>query len=209
MTADTAPVRVLIADDVADVRLLVGLFLEASGQFTVVGEAGDGQQAIDLARQCQPDLVVLDLSMPNMDGLEALPEIKQAAPGTRVVVLSGHADPVIREAAREQGADGYLDKSASGDRLVKQLLAILADRQSPNQNSMGNHDGCDATTARAAARLWAYLPRAHGSNHDQEPATAPCRVAKLCPTTRAARIRHDSRVLIALAPPFRPPYQDR
>lgn len=123
-----APVRVIIADDVADIRLLLRLTLEDSSHFAVVGEAADGLEAIDAARHHQPDLVLLDLSMPNMDGLEALPMIIEAAPRTRVVVLSGHASPAIRETAREQGAESYLDKTVSSYHLVKHLLAVFPDR---------------------------------------------------------------------------------
>lgn len=94
--------RVVIADDVEDIRLLVRVALTSSGAFDVVAEAADGEEVVDLTREHQPDLVVLDLSMPRMDGLEALPHILRAAPAARVVVLSGHDGREVRAAALHQ-----------------------------------------------------------------------------------------------------------
>ena len=82
-------VKVLIVDDSRDLRDLLGLKVEMWGGYQVVGLAADGEEAVDLTKQHQPDLVLLDLAMPKMDGLQALPLILDAAPGVRVVVLSG------------------------------------------------------------------------------------------------------------------------
>src|SRR5437764_11942432 len=81
--------RVLIADDVQDLRSMLRLALELSGRFAVVAEAMNGAHAVDLAAMYKPDLALLDLSMPTLDGLEALPRILQVSPETKVVVLSG------------------------------------------------------------------------------------------------------------------------
>jgi DNA-binding NarL/FixJ family response regulator len=89
--------RVLLCDDCVPVRELVRLVLELEG-IEVVGEVGDGGAAIEEAGRCQPDVVLLDLSMPAMDGLEALPEICRAAPHAKVVVLSGFDNPPDRRA---------------------------------------------------------------------------------------------------------------
>lgn len=109
--------RVLLCDDCAPVRELVRLVLELEG-IDVVGEAGDGGAAIEEAGRCQPDVVLLDLSMPAMDGLEALPEIRRVAPQAKVVVLSGFDNPVIVERALELGAVRYVEKGGRPEEIV-------------------------------------------------------------------------------------------
>ncbi len=109
--------RVLLCDDCAPVRELVRLVLELEG-IQVVGEAGDGGGAIEEAGRCQPDVVLLDLSMPAMDGLEALPEIRRVAPQARVVVLSGFDNPLIVERALELGAVRYVEKGGRPEEIV-------------------------------------------------------------------------------------------
>jgi CheY-like chemotaxis protein len=81
-------VRVLLVDDLSDIRLVMRLLLEADGRAEVVGEAADGAEAVRLTRELRPDAVVLDLRMPGMDGVSALPRIRDAAPGAVVVALS-------------------------------------------------------------------------------------------------------------------------
>jgi CheY-like chemotaxis protein len=89
MGARSSPkVRVLLADDLSDIRLVMRLLLEADGRAEVVGEAADGAEAVRLAGELRPDAVVLDLRMPGMDGVTALPLIRDASPGTVVVALS-------------------------------------------------------------------------------------------------------------------------
>jgi DNA-binding NarL/FixJ family response regulator len=109
--------RVLLCDDCAPVRELVRLVLELEG-IDVVGEADDGGAAIEEAGRCQPDVVLLDLSMPAMDGLEALPEIRRVAPQAKVVVLSGFDNPVIVERALELGAVRYVEKGGRPEEIV-------------------------------------------------------------------------------------------
>ena len=116
------PVRVLLVDDVADLRLLLGSLFSAHPGIQVVGEAGDGEQAVALAAQHQPDLVVLDLSMPVLDGASALPRLRRASPPSRVVVLTA----VPREAAPDVlalGAVAYVEKTVATERLVPDVLA--------------------------------------------------------------------------------------
>lgn len=121
----TRMVRTLLVDDVEDLRTLIRITLENSGRFTVAGEAKTGREGIEKARALQPDLVLLDLSMPEMDGLEALPQILAAAPGARVVVFSGFHGKRLAETALELGAVDYLEKGIEPDELVTRLLAIL------------------------------------------------------------------------------------
>ena len=110
MNTLTAVRRVLIADDVADLRILLRMALEETGVFAVVAEAADGAEAVEAAAAHTPDLVVLDLSMPVLDGLEALPLILEVAPEACVVVLSGFAASRMAGRALEAGAIAYFEK---------------------------------------------------------------------------------------------------
>lgn len=110
--------RVLIVDDAEDLRELLRFGLERSNDLEVVGEAVDGVDAVEQARALQPDLVFLDVAMPRMDGLEALPLIREAVPHVRVVVLSGFNEGTMAENARRAGADHYVVKGGPLHELV-------------------------------------------------------------------------------------------
>jgi signal transduction histidine kinase/CheY-like chemotaxis protein len=122
-----APLRVVIIDDTADLRDLLRIALGRGGM-SVVGEAGDGVAGIEAVRASAPDVVLLDLSMPVMDGLEALPHIRAAAPEARVIVLSGFGATELGQRAVEAGADGYLQKGLSLGRILDHIRAVMADR---------------------------------------------------------------------------------
>jgi PAS domain S-box-containing protein len=113
--------RVLLVDDAASVRALLRATLEQSGAFEVVGEAGNGETAIGLARTLRPDVVILDLAMPGADGLTALPEIARQAPGATIVVFSEAIGD--EEAALQRGAHAVVHKSDS----LELLLDVLRD----------------------------------------------------------------------------------
>ena len=117
--------QVLIADDAPAVRYLLRRTLEASGRFEVVGEAGDGLRAIELARELQPALVVLDIAMPAMSGLDAIPEITACSPGSTIVVLSGCATSEMGNEAMRLGAHAYIEKGRSPSDLVQSILEAL------------------------------------------------------------------------------------
>jgi PAS domain S-box-containing protein len=125
----TAPragaLRVLLADDAADIRLLLRFALDAESGFEVVGEAANGLEAVELAATLQPDLVVLDLSMPVMDGLQAIPELLRVAPATRIVVLSGFDEARMKQVALDLGAHGYLEKGSATTELVSTLAQLF------------------------------------------------------------------------------------
>jgi len=122
--ADQAPYRVVVADDFADMRHLVRMTLERSGRFQIVAEAENGLEAVDQARDLQPDIVVLDLAMPVLSGMEALPQIREASPHTKVVVLSGFDRSRMESEAIAGGAVGYLEKGLRPAQLVDELLAV-------------------------------------------------------------------------------------
>jgi DNA-binding NarL/FixJ family response regulator len=120
---DSPPIRVLIVDDTADVRLLVRLLVSERPNLEVVAEAADGAAAIDLAAALKPDLIVLDIAMPIMDGLEALPRLREASPESRVVMLSAVPRDSHGSAALAAGAAAYVEKSVATDAMVDELLA--------------------------------------------------------------------------------------
>jgi len=120
-----ATIRVLVVDDVPDIRKLIRLTLERCGPFDVVGEAGDGEQAIQEAARLQPDIVLLDLSMPVMDGLEALPEILHASPESKVLVLSGFTAGEMSDEAIRLGASGYMEKGGIVGKLGPRLRELV------------------------------------------------------------------------------------
>lgn len=119
-------VSVLIAEDHTILREGLRALLCASEEFEVVGESPDGRQAIRTAASLQPGLVLLDLSMPGMNGIEALKEIKRQCPKTKVVVLTVHSAEEYVLAALKAGADGYVLKDASSTELLLALKNVVA-----------------------------------------------------------------------------------
>lgn len=125
MTGVDQPIRVLLVDDTSDIRLLLRLVLETQGQMVVVDDVGDGRAAIEAARAHQPDVVLLDLAMPVMDGIEALPHVLSASPQSKVIVLSGFQAESMAASALAAGAHAYQQKGATPDELLAAIFAVL------------------------------------------------------------------------------------
>ncbi len=123
-------ISVLICDDLAAMRMLLGVAVELRQGLRVVGEARDGNEAVAEAERLQPDVVLLDLSMPRRTGLDALPEIRRVAPATRVIVLSGFLASTIAEQALELGAALYIEKGADPDVIADAIEEVVS--QSPS-----------------------------------------------------------------------------
>lgn len=116
--------RVLVVDDAAHLRDLLTLLLDVEDDFEVVGTAADGAQALRLAPDLMPDVVLLDLAMPVMDGLAALPELRRQLPAARIVIFSGFEQRALAEQAIAAGADDYIEKGTSVTHLVDRLRAL-------------------------------------------------------------------------------------
>jgi DNA-binding NarL/FixJ family response regulator len=121
-----APIRVLVCDDVEAFRALMRFTLQEDPRIEVVGEASDGMAAIKAAERLQPDVVLLDLTMPILDGIDALPTLLERAPGARVVALSGWGADRMAEAALEQGAVAYVEKTDDVEAIRAAVRAAAA-----------------------------------------------------------------------------------
>jgi DNA-binding NarL/FixJ family response regulator len=116
----------VLADDHQVVRQGLRALLEAEPDLDVVGEAGQGQETMQLVERLQPDLLVLDLMMPGLNGLDITRQISQRLPGTRVIVLSVHTTEAYVLEALRNGAAGYVAKTASADELVQAVRTVAA-----------------------------------------------------------------------------------
>jgi len=122
----TVPVRVLVVDDSADIRLMLRLLLGRDDRFEVVGEAGDGVQAIELAGDLRPEVVLLDRQMPVLGGLEAIPEIRRVSPDSEIVLYTAAGGAGTEAAAIGAGAIGVLWKRGTTLDLSQELAGMLA-----------------------------------------------------------------------------------
>ncbi len=116
------PIRLLLVDDHRMLREGLRRSMETYG-FTVVGESSDGEEGVRMARALEPDVVLMDVTMPVLDGVEATRRIRQSCPGTRVVMLTMHADREVLAKAIRVGASGYLVKDASTDEVAEAVRA--------------------------------------------------------------------------------------
>ena len=118
--------NIMVVDDSEDLRELISMVLERHPEgWRVVATAAEGQAAVDQARTSQPDLVLLDIAMPVMDGMQALPLIREVAPEATVVMLSGYPFSTAGQGALDAGAHGYLEKSDLVHGLIPRLERII------------------------------------------------------------------------------------
>jgi DNA-binding NarL/FixJ family response regulator len=128
MTRSTKKLRILVADDHELVRRGMRGLLRARRDWKVVGEAANGREAVEKATKLKPDVAILDISMPDLDGLQATRQIREASPGTSVVVLTMHESDQMVRRVLEAGALGYVLKSDLAAHLVKAVKNVSASR---------------------------------------------------------------------------------
>jgi two-component system, NarL family, nitrate/nitrite response regulator NarL len=121
----TGKVRILIADDHPMIRRAVRSTLQDHPHFEVCGEAFDGAQAVEKAKKLKPDVVVLNVTMPVMNGFEAARKIKEDVPQSAIVILSSNADQRFVEEAKKLGVRAYVAKTKAGEALVKAIEAAV------------------------------------------------------------------------------------
>ena len=121
-----AKIRILIADDHTPVRESTRRLLEQEPDFEIVAEAHDGEEAVRLASRCKPDVAILDIVMPKLDGIEATRHIKNNCAATTVLMLTIYNDDEFKRSALEAGADGYIRKSVRNKQLVEAVRKVYA-----------------------------------------------------------------------------------
>ena len=120
---------VLVVDDFAQWRRVVSAALREKLGLRTIAEAGDGLEAVDKAEEFQPDLVVLDIGLPTLNGIEAARRIRSVSPNSKVVFLTQNCSSDVAEAALDTGANGYVVKSAFGRELISAVEAALEGRR--------------------------------------------------------------------------------
>jgi DNA-binding NarL/FixJ family response regulator len=123
--ATAGGLRTLLIDDAPELRSLICEVIERDGAFTVVGMSDDGRAGVTAAGELQPDVIVLDLAMPVLDGISALPELRAICPTAKIIVLSGFQKAPLAAAVLRGGAVGYLEKGLSPHRLRTDLLLLV------------------------------------------------------------------------------------
>lgn len=126
--SDFSPVRILIAEDHLIARVGITTIINAQRDMTVVAEAANGQQAVELHRKFRPDITLMDIRMPVMTGIEAIAKIRSESPGARIIALSTYGGDQDVRRALEAGAQAYLTKEVLHDELLKAVWAVHAGR---------------------------------------------------------------------------------
>ncbi|HXA80131.1 MAG TPA: response regulator transcription factor [Opitutaceae bacterium] len=144
-------ITILLAEDHAVVRQGLCALLNADGHFKMVGEAKTGREAVEKAKALRPDVILMDIAMPVLNGLEATRQILTANPAAKVIILSAHSDDEYIERMNAVGAVGFLEKQTSADVLTKAIREVakgnkffspsIAKRMSDNQNKPRDRDG--------------------------------------------------------------------
>lgn len=161
--------RVVVVDDTPDLRDLMRMALERSGDFVVVGEAANGREGVEVASSQQPDIVFLDIAMPVMDGLEALPRVRAACPTATIVMFSGFGASEMTGRALEGGADGYIQKGQPLSALLAQVRTLVArtvarragQAEPPHRRPAGRAGPRTRPSRARALRVPARTPRPH------------------------------------------------
>ena len=151
--------RVLLADDHAVLRAGLRLLLTGQNEFEVVAEASTGSEALSLAEKLQPDLILLDLSMPGLGGMDVLLTLRKMTPSAKILILTMHDDPQYLRQALKQGASGYVLKKAADAELISAIRAVLRGEMyvHPSMTRVLLEDILPETKFSSADLTWASL----------------------------------------------------
>lgn len=122
-------IKILITDDHTLLRESWALILNADPRFSVVGECGSGEKAVELAQQLQPDVVIMDINLPGISGIEAAEMVKKHSPNSKIIAISMHTQPAYARKMMLSGAEGYVTKSSSREEMVEALLEVYENRR--------------------------------------------------------------------------------
>jgi DNA-binding NarL/FixJ family response regulator len=122
---DESPIRVLIVDDYEPWRRYFSTALQKQPELQVIGQVSDGLEAVQQAQQLQPDLILLDIGLPTLNGIEAARRIREVSPTSKILFVSENRSPDIAEEALGTGASGYVVKSDAGSELLPAVKAVL------------------------------------------------------------------------------------
>lgn len=134
MITQTHPLRILLVDDSPTVRQALRWLLEDTPGFSVVGEAKDGETAVQLTVDLLPDILILDIDLPQKNGFRVARLLRQLAPTVRIVILSGFGDARTRHLACQMGADGFVEKSEGWEALLAQIGRVIGSKSVNNMN---------------------------------------------------------------------------
>jgi two-component system invasion response regulator UvrY len=118
------PITLLIADDHTLIRETWSLILKADPRFNVIAETGNGEDAIELARELKPNVILMDINLPGIDGMEATQQIRKFSPGSKVLAISFHTQPGYATQMMKKGAMGYVTKNSSSAEMFKAILEV-------------------------------------------------------------------------------------
>jgi len=135
----TSSVRILVVDDFELWRRQICSMLQTRPELHVVAEAGDGLEAVHKAQELKPDLILLDIGLPNLDGLETASRICQLAPGTKIIFVTQNSDKDMVQAALSNGAQGYVIKTDAASELLAAVAAVLAGDQFLSSGVKGHY----------------------------------------------------------------------
>jgi len=136
-----ASARILVVDDFAPWRDSVRSMLKRHAELRIVGEVADGLEAVQKARELHPDLILLDIGLPTLNGIEAAKQIRQVVPGAKILFLALNGDPDMMQAALDTGAKGYVLKADAGRELWPAIEAVLHGKQYVS-NELVRHGFC-------------------------------------------------------------------
>jgi len=136
---ELSTVRILVIDDYAPWRRFITSTLQKLPEFQIVGEGTDGMEAVEKAQELQPDLILLDIGLPKLDGIKAAARIRECAPKARILFFTENSSPDIAEEAMRTGADGYVVKAGAAEELLPAITAILLGKQFVSSLLSGDH----------------------------------------------------------------------